>query len=779
MKRKLKIGIIVDQLLAGGVQLAAIEQIKQLNKMGHQTTLIILMRKKYTTDFSFLTKDIPHRFLSDSYPKILQKTYKFPIFSFFSTLHLLSPILAPRVIKKNEYDIFISLGTTTSLTTQQIYQKAHIPYIAVIHDPFEYILKKAYSKTSLRFLFPILKPLTRYFEKSFVKDAKKTLIISKVHYNYLKHKYNINPEILGFGTRTLAKLPNKRGNFMLSFGRWQKEKNPLFLLKLLKTIPQIKLVIAGSWTSSIDFNNFQKIIKNSHLENRVSLIPNFEQEELDNLCRKSLLWVYPHFEAFGLAGLEAAGHGLPIIIPEKSGVTEKFTHGVHGFFPKNVDVKTYKSYILRLAKNKKLAYTMGKKAWKQTKKEFSWEANTKHLLAIINETLDLIQKKQIIVLETSHTIGTGGGDKLIEPMARRLSPEYYFTIITSKIGIKHWHNSPIKKGLIQLSSNNFDGKGDPIPVFLTYCYRMWQTYKILHKQKESSILLSSTNILPDILPAYLCKNKLKASWIARIHHLIPPPHKRSGKFIVNTVSYCMQIVALKMIKRRATFIIALNENLKIQLIQMGFPSSQLFVIGAGITFQDIANYKPNKKMYFDAVVLGRLHPAKGIFDIVPIWKEVSNHIPNASVAVIGQGPESIKKELQMQIKNAHLSSQIKIFGYLPYNAIYTIMKQSKTFIFLDHEAGWGLAIAEAMACGLPVIGYNVDVFGKIYIKGYITVPCFDTKQFTYKILSLLQNNKKRELLAKSAIKQAKKLDWSYTTKQFSHLLKQIPETYRT
>src|SRR5262249_2636598 len=150
-------------------------------------------------------------------------TIKFPIFSFLSTLHLLSPLLATRVIKKNQYDILLSLGTTTCLTTQAIFKKHKMPYIAVIHDPIEYILDKAYYHTSLKYLFPLLKPIARFFERSFIRDAKKTLIISQVHKDYIRKTYNVNAEISTFGTKTLLRLPQKRGNMLLSFGRWQNE----------------------------------------------------------------------------------------------------------------------------------------------------------------------------------------------------------------------------------------------------------------------------------------------------------------------------------------------------------------------------------------------------------------------------------------------------------------------------------------------------------------------------------------------------------------------------
>ena len=66
VKQKLKIGVVVDQLLAGGVQLCAIEQVKHLNKLGHKAKLLILMRKKYSklmdNRFCLDLKNIPGKY---------------------------------------------------------------------------------------------------------------------------------------------------------------------------------------------------------------------------------------------------------------------------------------------------------------------------------------------------------------------------------------------------------------------------------------------------------------------------------------------------------------------------------------------------------------------------------------------------------------------------------------------------------------------------------------------------------------------------------------------
>lgn len=777
MKKKLRIGIVIDQLLAGGVQFAAIEQVKQLNKMGHSAKLLILMRKKYPTDFSYLVRGIPHEYLSDSYPPLFRKTIRFPIFNFLSTLHLVSPVLAPRVVKAQEHDILVSWGTTTCLTTQAIFRKLKTPYIAIIPDPIVYILEKVYAQTTLRFFFPILKPLAKFFERSFVNDAVETIILSKVHSDYLKKNYDIEAKILHLGVSPQTRFPYKRGDALLSFGRWEKEKNPLFLLKLLKKMPKSKLIIAGSWTNKEDLNWFRGQIQRARLTKRVQIIPHYSNRQLKAICATARLWLHPHFEAFGLAALEAASYGLPIIIPASSGVTEKFTHGVHGFFPKTVDLKEYQKYVELLSSDERLAHKMGQAAARVVRKEYSWESNVHELLEIIKRNIDAKKKPEVLIIETGHSLGTalGGGDMFMEPMATRLADKYNFTVITSQIGAAHWNKASLTKAMEVLPENPFDNKGDPVPVFLSYCIRMWQTYFILKQEADTHFLIySSTNVLPDILPAFFIKGKRpKLGWIARIHHLIPPPHKRKGRLIVNIVSFMMQYLALYMMKSRANIIIALNRSLKRDLEKRGFPKKKLRVLGGGIEFAGIASVKAQKKLTFDAVFVGRLHEAKGVFDTIPIWTQVTKKLPKAKLVLIGDGPVNLKKRLTREIEKANLSDNVKLLGFIPHPEVFSFLKPAKVFLFLDHEAGWGLAVAEAMACGLPVIGYKLPIFEHVYQKGFIAVQKYNTDALANKVVSLLTKPQQWKKFSRDAKKQAQNLSWDTTTEKFLTFLEEI------
>lgn len=785
MNKRLRIGILVDQLVPGGVQKSAIEEAKSLKSFGHNVTLFVLVRYKYKYQYRDLSRGLKVIFLSDYNPWPFKKAFLIPYFAFLTHLHILNPFFVHRYKALKKVDFIISHGTTTCITAAAISKKLHIPYMAFIWDPMLFIWEKVYASKPVGFFSPVIKRLIYSYEQSFLTSAGIVATSSKVHQEFIKNVYHVNPFIIHPASIPPKKIPPKKDSFILGYTRWELKKNPQLFLWLAKKLPTAKFLLAGAWTNSKEERIFKALIKKQKLGEKVKLISPVKHPKLKDIAAQSIMWVHPNFEAFGIAGLEMASLGLPIIAPKGSGVTELFEHGKHGYFPKQEKKEEFLNYLRLLLANRKKTLRMGKAA-AEIAKSYTWKRHTKLVLDSIQE---YASKTKILVIETGHALGTSlaGGDKLMEPMAMRLSDQYAFSIIVPQIGSKHWLEAPLQKELTILSKNPFDSGSKPTDIFITYCIRMWQTYKILKSKvsvlllssiaKKSVMLYSSTNILPDVLPTFATKLAHgEIRWIARVHHLIPPPYKREGRIIVNVVSFLMQTLALFMIKSKADIIIVLNEQLKKDLEKKGFLREKLRVLGGGIEYEKIINLISKDKIKFQAVFLGRLHTTKGVFDTIPIWKKVTNQIPTAKLAIIGDGPEEIKKQLEEKIKDAGLSSNIRILGFLPYEELYGIMRKANLFLFLDHEAGWGLAVAEAMAMGLPVVGYDNGVLGSVYKTGFRKVPLSDYQRFSSEVLILMRDRNLRRKLATQARREAKKHDWGTTSKNFNLILQEVFNT---
>lgn len=775
-KKHLKIAILIDQLTIGGVQKIALEDARSLQKLSNQVEVLVLMRKGYKPQYKDFTKGVKIRFLSDSYPFFLKHSLKFPIFSFFSTLHILSPFLAPFVIKNNEFDVIISHGTTTCFTAQGLKRKRQIPYLAFIHDPMNYILKVAYSKSPLRIIFPVLKPLLKHLEKNLINESEQIILSSKFHQSFISQTYNTKTLILPNTTRVPQKLKSIPRNYILATTRWENKKNPGLLIEISKAVPDAKIKIAGTWTNKQDYREFKKELANLGLSKRIELYPYVSEEGLQNLYQGARLLVHPIKEGFGMGGLEAAANACPIVIHKDSGITQYLIDNQDGIFLPKTTSQDFIMAVKKLWSDPKLAKKMGLSARQKVMKLNSIN-HAKQLLEIIGEKLKHNEFISLVALETGHASESylSGGDKLLEKMASYFPENIKINVILPSIGKEHWLFAKLKNVSIEeLGKNPFDNKPRPIWVFFAYLFRVWGSYRKLIKLKEADIIYSSTNVLPDVAPAFFYKLTHPGTpWIARVHHLIEHPTKRPGNLLVNIVSYLMQSFSNFMMRSKSDKVIALHSKLANTLVKLKFKKGKLSVLGAGIDFEKINKAKNYEGKSFEGIFVGRIHPSKGVYDVVKIWQEVVKKVPNAKAIIVGGGSIEQEKKLRLQIQKSNLSKNLIFVGYLSDEELYSNLKSSKIFLFTDYEAGWGLAIGEAMAAGLPVIGYNLKVFGGVFKKGYITVPIGNKNIFAEKIIDLLNNPDKYQKLKKEALEQAHQLSWEKASKKIQKIIKKL------
>lgn len=769
---KAKIGVLVDQLIPGGVQKTAIEEVRGLRRLGHDAKLVILMREGFSQKNRYLVSNTPYFFLTDRFPKILRLNIKFPVFRFLSLNHLLSPILAPFTVPTKEFDCILSHGTTTSFTAWSLSCFRGIPYIFAVHDPMAYILEKIYRPTYLSLFFPIIKPLVSFLQKHLVRKAAFCVLDSNVHKNLIAEKYMAKTQVLRLSV-TPQKLPKKRGDKIICFGRWDKGKGLEVLTKLLKKLPGQKMVIAGTWSNQDELMWFKTMLQTNRLTDQIDLITGYNNQDLANICMQGRLWLHPHFEGFSLSALEAASFGLPIIIPKNSGVTELFQDGVHGYFPSRVTAGQLQKTILPLLKDERLAYKMGVKAANAVKQKCGPSNRINTLCSLMQAATG--PTPRLTALELGHIgeKGLAGGDILLIEMLKRLKNPPEVTVLLPKTST-HWKDYGQKARLIGISSTLLDKCLNPFAIFLTYVIRVIKATLILATTSKKTILYSSTHLFPDIIPAFFDKllhpNKY---WIARIHHLSPAPDKRPGNIMINLGAHILQLMTFQAIRTKADIIFVLNHSLRNQLIHMGFSTPKLTVLGGGVDFNNIQKFQPLKTAGYEAIFLGRLHPAKGIFDLPLIWQQVTAALPDARLAVIGPGSEFMKNKLRLEIKKQNLLQNIDILGFLPQKKVISILKRAKLFLFTDHEAGFGLAVAEAMACGLPVVGYDNGVLGNVYEGGFQKIAVGDYKSFSEAVLNLLKDDKLRQHFSKQALSEAQKLDWSKTASKFQSLLSEL------
>jgi glycosyltransferase involved in cell wall biosynthesis len=347
---------------------------------------------------------------------------------------------------------------------------------------------------------------------------------------------------------------------------------------------------------------------------------------------------------------------------------------------------------------------------------------------------------------------TGGIKKFCE-ILRRVKG-FKKVIITSKIGFDIYKKEEIEAKYFLVSKEEKEKN-----VILTYLINMTNALWLNLEISKGDVLYCTSDFLPDVLPAFVYKlRNWNTPWVANIYHVIPPPFQRDGRVVTNFTSFLAQRLSFQMIRRNSDLIFVLNSIIVKQLVELGFPKDRIYVTGAGVDLAHINQISKVEKAEYDACFLGRLHPVKGIFDLVDIWELVVSKKENARLAVIYAGTEDMTLALMKRIKERKLEANIFMLPLTGDDAL-SMVKSSKVFIFPSHEEGWGIAVCEAMACGLPVIAWNLPVYREIFPQGMITVPFGNFKRFAEMTLKLLEDSELRHSMSKDALGIASKYSW--------------------
>ena len=283
------------------------------------------------------------------------------------------------------------------------------------------------------------------------------------------------------------------------------------------------------------------------------------------------------------------------------------------------------------------------------------------------------------------------------------------------------------------------------------------------KLPRTDVLVTVSDYFCDIIPALALKRRTGAKWIAWIHHCETDPKERPGNRLVNELTYRMQRWSFKRIAAHADSAwindTLAGDEIERRLLALGMPKSRIRRMQNGIDLGGIGDQGSGNRSGTDAVMIG-VRPNKGLHDIIPIWQMVTKLRPGTTLTLMGgmSGEAEVVKEIE------RLGLPITVFkpenGFLPAADYYAKIKEAKILFAPSHEEGWGIAVCEAMAAGLPVVAYDLPAYRKIYPGAYSAVPCFDQAMFAHAVARILNDPAEYDRLQNLGRICASQYDWN-------------------
>ena len=151
----------------------------------------------------------------------------------------------------------------------------------------------------------------------------------------------------------------------------------------------------------------------------------------------------------------------------------------------------------------------------------------------------------------------------------------------------------------------------------------------------------------------------------------------------------------------------------------------------------------NNKSTFILLFVGRIKKDKGILDLLKAFSIVHQEYKDSALWCVGPDEDGLREELEFE-------EGVSVFPYTEEPENY--MTAADLFCMPSYREGFGTAVIEAAACGIPSIGTNIYGLVDAVVDGKtgIIIESKDYLALTSSIIMLIENEKLRKTMGKAA-----------------------------
>jgi glycosyltransferase involved in cell wall biosynthesis len=254
-------------------------------------------------------------------------------------------------------------------------------------------------------------------------------------------------------------------------------------------------------------------------------------------------------------------------------------------------------------------------------------------------------------------------------------------------------------------------------------------------------------------------------WLARLAGVPVIIYEMQNSGEVRATSWKRWVLRLrtKLMTGPVRTVIAISEFVKDQLVAAGVPSGKIVVRYLGV---DTERFAPNRQSRAewaerfsirpDEVILSTvsyLRPFKNPQVLVEACRELRDRNVPARLFVAGDG--EMLPDLKAQASRLGVADRVHWLGNVADPR--SLLQASDIFVLASVGEAFGLVLAEAMACGVPVVGSRSGSLAEVVEDertGLLSTP-LDARSFAEAIERLVRDAARRDAMARRALERAR------------------------
>jgi glycosyltransferase involved in cell wall biosynthesis len=289
------------------------------------------------------------------------------------------------------------------------------------------------------------------------------------------------------------------------------------------------------------------------------------------------------------------------------------------------------------------------------------------------------------------TLSKGGAERTVSTISQHISPDIDIKILL--FGTDTRIDYPVRGDLLYLDETRIN---TPFNKLLTIFRRAKRIRQL--KQKDPDAVFISFLEYPNLLNVLSSQS---ARTVLSVRNHISIKHRKGLKAL-------FWKTLIRLTYHQASQVLAVSNDIRMDLIKHFNISPQKVSVLYNaydlsyLTAQAEIELEPKYRTIFEnptLITMGRMNAQKGQWHLIRAFSKIKTQVPSAQLVILGEG--QMMPALKALAEESGNAAAIHFLGFQ--KNPHHLIARSKAFVLPSHHEGFPNALAEAMACGVPVI----------------------------------------------------------------------------
>ena len=272
--------------------------------------------------------------------------------------------------------------------------------------------------------------------------------------------------------------------------------------------------------------------------------------------------------------------------------------------------------------------------------------------------------------------------------------------------------------------------------------------EVTRRMGDYDALVEIWNGVPWLSPLWCRKPKLLI-----LHHVHGPMWNQMFPRPIAAIGRALETrIAPPFYRRIPT--VTTSDDSRQELLHLGWKPEMVSTGPVGV--DEFFTPGESKTLHPSIVAVGRQAPVKRFIELLEQVKIVRRRIPEATLTLIGDGPDRGLIEQWIEREDAH--DWVTLTGRISREELRSFYRRSWLMTSASLAEGWGLVLTEAAGCGTPAVATDIGGHRCSVIHGE-TGLLTSINELGQVMTEVLENRELRERLGRQAETRSRTLTW--------------------